>query len=335
MATYVASEDFCSFKQQLKIGQIKNDFYSGQIKRTISVLNIRANIITDAFIELNKLLFKKLGERGPFFINLLTLRNIKSGLKIYRPFKQNLGLWDRIQEPNGLYEIINYFAERYKDYCSISPTFTKHYFSIGTTIIYDKPSYHCINSDVKAYTNILYCNCDEKAKQTLNYTNIENPPKFLFPVADFPIQLHNFRSKNYKIISDFSLKKNPKMLKKLERKYEDEKLLYSANIKVDKWMKYLHILKSIKYAKYLYIKNDDIWLVLTAIGLGCIPIVERKIEVDVLKENEHYLINKNKIPSDVNCQQIHSNLMEFYKKYMDPDQQFKLLMNNLFIRNIE
>jgi len=59
MATYVASEDFCSFKHQLKIGQITNDFYSDQIKRNISVLNIRANVITDAFLELNKLLFKK------------------------------------------------------------------------------------------------------------------------------------------------------------------------------------------------------------------------------------------------------------------------------------
>ena len=117
------------------------------------------------------------------------------------PKRDGISIWDRTNDPPGLYELIDMITEN-SDYFGKVEAYVD-YFSFNNFILTDKPSKYWLNNNVRKYTGFFLCNYDSSLDQAIQ--KIQKPSLFGFYYSDHPKLLEE--------ISDQTLEKANSALK--------------------------------------------------------------------------------------------------------------------------
>lgn len=328
----IATEDFCGFKDEIKLKEITNDYkYKDKI---ISFIGLRLYQPEPELQNMNRVILQHLTAFNNFIVPALTIKYFKERLIFNIPKQKAIGIWSRESCPLGLYQLIDYYVENYSEF------FNKHegtieYFNICARILYDKPDILCLRQSMMMFGNIYHFNSDNQVKTELD-KHVIIPNYFVFYHADFPTDLHDFRNNN-----DI-----------LTNKRSDDKLVVNKVIKNGKTrypatgrrgMLYKTFMKLLHSHKYAHMKSHDFGLMMTLIGAGTIPILKNAPEkpFKLLEEGVHYLVAKpNAMPnakplSKKKYEAMRKNLNGFYEEHLHPEKTIRKLMHHLFIRDVE
>lgn len=341
--TYLGTEDFFAYENSIKLTDIEKNI---SIKNSqVSFCNIRVNTLDKKIQQLNNYFLNILVNKHIIYMSLLNLKMSGNKLQFIIPKKNGVGIWNRINDKGGLYELIDFFVDKNKNYIS-KVEVDIDYFSFGNYLLTDKPSHIWLNNTIKKYTGLLICNYDKSLTDILHSLPISS--EFLFYYSYFPTILDTFIKTNANSSNDNLYEKNIEYIKVIRNDSPDNltfTLIYEMenNEKIiepiETSVNFMNLLKKLTKVKYGIIETFDINLIATYMALGVVPIImvnENKINSPIydLTENVHYLIQKPTQLLD-NYTQLQENCLTYYNDHIQPDACLRKLINLIFVRNIQ
>lgn len=341
--TYLGTEDFFAYENSIKLTDIEKNI---SIKNAqVSFCNIRVNTLDKKIQQVNNYFLNILVNKHIIYMSLLNLKMSGNKLQFIIPKKNGVGIWNRINDKGGLYELIDFFVDKNKNYIS-KVEVDIDYFSFGNYLLTDKPSHIWLNNTIKKYTGLLICNYDKSLTDILHSLPISS--EFLFYYSYFPTILDTFIKTNANSSNDNLYEKNIEYIKVIKNDSPDNltfTLIYEMenNEKIiepiETSVNFMNLLKKLTKVKYGIIETFDINLIATYMALGVVPIImvnENKINSPIydLTENVHYLIQKPTQLLD-NYTQLQENCLTYYNDHIQPDACLRKLINLIFVRNLQ
>ena len=302
----LASEDFFTFKNELTITDIKEDFICKE--RTISFLNIRFTDTFPPIQNVNKQILSYLPRHGIYYMSIANLKFSKDKIQFVIPNEKGIGIWDRTKESNYLNELINLTIEEYSDY------FTKvnvnlDYYSCNNYLLFDKPNYIWLNNSVKKYTSVELYNYDNTLKDKLNENELKN-------------HMGSYIGLYPKVLFDFL--KERTLCENKKEVYELNKIPSTS----EEYKVVLNLLNNFTFCKF---NEFNVQMIASALALGVIPIVDYKYELHGLEKNVHYidtLVDVNDVDKYSIVDNINTN-----KLIIRSCKEFVVnLLDNIFVR---
>ena len=142
----------------------------------ISAVNIRSTQLENQIIAVNKEMYSRLASYNIIYMLLVNLKFAKSKIEFVMPKRDGISIWDRTDDPPGLYELIDMITEN-SDYFGKVEAYVD-YFSFNNFILTDKPSKYWLNNNVRKYTGFFLCNYDNSLDQAIQ--KIQKPSLFGF-----------------------------------------------------------------------------------------------------------------------------------------------------------
>jgi len=139
-------------------------------------------ISRDQIIAVNKEMYSRLASYNIIYMLLVNLKFAKSKIEFVMPKRDGISIWDRTDDPPGLYELIDMITEN-SDYFGKVEAYVD-YFSFNNFILTDKPSKYWLNNNVRKYTGFFLCNYDNSLDQAIQ--KIQKPSLFGFYYSDHP-----------------------------------------------------------------------------------------------------------------------------------------------------
>lgn len=324
----LTSEDFCGFTNGVKLSEITKDYKFND--KYISFMGLRLYELDPQIKKWNTAILQHLTAFNNFVVPAITIKFYSDRLRFNTPIKNAIGVWSRRESPSGLYQLIEYYLENYSEF------FTKHeanieYFNICARVLYDKPDISCLKQTMMFFGNIYLFNSGPEVKTELDkFIRVKN--YFVFHYADYPIDLHKFRTDN-------DILTNKRITDKLavSKVIKNGKTRYPATGR--RGMLYKTLLKLLHTHKYAHMKTHDLGLMMTLIGAGTIPILKNAPDqpFNLLKEGKHYLLAKKdaKPLTKKKYETMRKNLNDFYEEYLHPEKTLRTLMHYFFVRDIE
>lgn len=318
--TMISTEDFLSFNNSVDVNDITQDFKYKE--KNITFLNLRLNHVNTQGRELNKKLLLKLIKYNKCFFNLINLTNITKKVHFIKPMKNIFGLWNRESENPGLYEIIDFFEEKYKDYCT-SMEFNYDYFSVNSMGMFDKTSDIYLTKELTIYKRIFLNNYDSSVIHELDKYNINY--QFLFYFFQKPKLLEGYYLQNKK-----ELLSNERTIESCSlRQVNNDSYTIDDTIYTEEEM-----FETLMNVKYVYLDKFNANLMTLCFGLGCVPIFKsldiKPLDIELDKHYHFVTINKK-----INYTTMKKNVLSYYQKKISLSQIFKNLVNHLFVWDVE
>lgn len=341
--TYLGTEDFFAYENSIKLTDIEKNI---SIKNSqVSFCNIRVNTLDKKIQQVNNYFLNILVNKDIIYMSLLNLKMSGNKLQFIIPKRNGVGIWNRINDKGGLYELIDFFVDKNKNYIS-KVEVDIDYFSFGNYLLTDKPSHIWLNNTIKKYTGLLICNYDKSLTDILHSLPISS--EFLFYYSYFPTILDTFIKTNANSSDANLYEKNIEYIKVIKNDSPDNltfTLIYEMENNeeitepIETSVNFMNLLKKLTKVKYGIIETFDINLIATYMALGVVPIImvdENKIIAPIydLTENVHYLIHKPTQLLD-NYTQLQENCLTYYNDHIQPDACLRKLINLIFVRNIQ
>lgn len=335
--TYLGTEDFFAYENSVKLTDIEKNISIKNSK--VSFCNIRVDTLDKKIQQVNNYFLNILVNKHIIYMSLLNLKMSGNKLQFIIPKRNGVGIWDRTNDKGGLYELIDFFSDKNKNYIS-KVEVDIDYFSFGNYLLTDKPSHIWLNNTIKKYTGLLICNHDKSLIETL--PSLPIPCEFLFYYSYFPTILDSFIKSNVN-----SLEKKIEYIKVIKNdspnnltfmiSYEmenNEELVEASSVN------FMNLLEKLGKVKYGIMETFDINLIATYMALGVVPIImtnENNIITPIydLTENIHYLTQKPTQLLDNSYTQLQQNCLTYYNEHIQPDACLRKLLNFIFIRNIQ
>jgi len=318
----IYTEDFVSFSNSLDIKHISNDLV---LKKKINIhcFSLNRNSKHNKIKEINNNILKIIIQYKPEFYPITHL--FSSGKVIFRiPYKKNIGIWNRVNYNPDFYNVIQYFCENNKHFCSFVFKANHHYFSVSNYLLLDFPSIQWLAPDVYEYRKLLYTDHDSSLMSEIEKINYKG---FLFYYSDNAIVSDKFFLKKYKAM----LKNNKKRTKDkafLKRNENNKYLLDSSQIR-----SYGVLLYNLLNISYVIMDEFDMGLFITVMAAGCIPVLQKSSrKMPTLVEGKHYFVKNIPLNSDIH--EVRNNVIEYYKNNCVLDKCFKRLVRHLFVGDI-
>jgi hypothetical protein len=341
--TYLGTEDFFAYENSIKLTDIEKNI---SIKNSqVSFCNIRVNTLDKKIQQVNNYFLNILVNKHIIYMSLLNLKMSGNKLQFIIPKRNGVGIWNRINDKGGLYELIDFFVDKNKNYIS-KVEVDIDYFSFGNYLLTDKPSHIWLNNTIKKYTGLLICNYDKSLTDILHSLPISS--EFLFYYSYFPTILDTFIKTNANSSDANLYEKNIEYIRVIKNDSPDNltfTLIYEMENNeeiiepIETSVNFMNLLKKLTKVKYGIIETFDINLIATYMALGVVPIImvnENKIIAPIydLTENVHYLIQKPTQLLD-NYTQLQENCLTYYNDHIQPDVCLRKLINLIFVRNIQ
>lgn len=341
--TCLGTEDFFAYENSIKLTDIEKNI---SIKNShVSFCNIRVNTLDKKIQQVNNYFLNILVNKHIIYMSLLNLKMSESKLQFIIPKRNGVGIWNRTNDKGGLYELIDFFVDKNKNYIS-KVEVDIDYFSFGNYLLTDKPSHIWLNNTIKKYTKLLICNYNKSLTDILYSLPIST--EFLFYYSYFPTILDTFIKSNANSSNVNLYEKNIEYIKVIKNESIDNltfTLIYEMenNEKIiepiEKSVNFMNLLEKLTKVKYGIVETFDINLIATYMALGVVPIImanENEIISPIydLTENVHYLIQKPTQLLD-NYTQLQENCLTYYNEHIQPEACLCKLLNLVFIRNIQ
>ena len=341
--TYLGTEDFFAYENSVKLTDIEKNI---SIKNShVSFCNIRVDTLDKKIQQLNNYFLNILASKHIIYMSLLNLKMSGNKLQFIIPKRNGVGIWNRTNDKGGLYELIDYFVDKNKNYIS-KVEVDIDYFSFGNYLLTDKPSHIWLNNTIKKYTGLLICNYDKSLTDIL--PSLPIPSEFLFYYSYFPTILDTFiksnaNSSNANSSNANLYEKNIEYIKVIKNDSPDNltfTLIYEMENNeeiIEPSVNFMNLLEKLAKVKYGIIETFDINLIATYMALGVVPIIMANdiiTPIYDLTENVHYLIQKPTQLLD-NYTQLQENCLTYYNEHIQPEACVHKLLNLIFIRNIQ
>ena len=343
--TYLGTEDFFAYENSVKLTDIEKNI---SIKNSnVSFCNIRVDTLDKKIQQVNNYFLNILVNKHIIYMSLLNLKMSGNKLQFIIPKRKGVGIWDRTNDKGGLYELIDFFVDKNKNYIS-KVEVEIDYFSFGNYLLTDKPSHIWLNNTIKKYTGLLICNYDKSLIDS--FPSLPIPSEFLFYYSYFPTILDTFIKSNMN-----SSEKKSECIKVIKNDSADN-LTFTISYEMENNVEpveassvnFMNLLEKLRKVKYGMMETFDINLIATYMGLGVVPIIVPKYNkynkdnkdncsihpIYELTENVHYLTQK---PTQIldNYTQLQENCLTYYNKHIQPDACLRKLLNFIFIRNVQ
>ena len=280
-------------------------------------------------------MIQRLAQHNIIHFMLINLKNSKNSIEFIVPIKKGVGIWDRSNDPPGLYEMIDLICENSK-YIGQKHVYSD-YFSFNNFIITDKPEVYYLNNNIRKYTALFLARYSNYQISALN--NEGKSALFLENISNFPKKLEEYsKTDNEKTRMIIEIKNNGTVVewflgkKKRER---SQKTIYKINDREK-------LLDFIKESKYLLIDDEEslnfhnLYLV-DCYGLKCLPVYKNNLKslglnLFNLEENKNYIIepqNWSEINND-NLNEIVSNNFNYYLENMTSKGFINKLLLTIF-----
>ena len=326
--TLISSEDFFSFDDILKINDIKQDLTWKEKK--ITFFGIRMEKVNPQVKKLNQCLLNLLLNYNIFYNNLIRLGNSNVKIQFVKPNMNNIGLWNRTNNPNGLYDVIEMFEKEYPKFTS-SERQSRNYFSVNNIAILDKPGSNFLSNDLYKYNGIIGTSFDALQVKTINQDPYLKNFAFGFYFFENPKWLDEYFYGHKDILLTL-----PRAIESCNM-HQGEKNNNTIFINKEP-MTYDQIVDSLTNTKFVFLEKFDSNLMVLCFALGCVPIFESlDIRPPDLKWDKHYLFLD--IPSKEKREQVYEKMrkdvLDYYEYHISPKNAFKKLVYHLFVRDIE
>ena len=345
--TYLGTEDFFAYENSVKLTDIEKNISIKNSK--VSFCNIRVDTLDKKIQQVNNYFLNILVNKHIIFMSLLNLKMSGNKLQFIIPKRNGVGIWDRTNDKGGLYELIDFFTDKHKNYIS-KVEVDIDYFSFGNYLLTDKPSHIWLNNTIKKYTGLLICNHDKSLIELL--PSLPIPSEFLFYYSYFPTILDAFIKSNVNSSNANSFEKKIEYIKVIKNDSTDN-LNFTISYEMENneatvetsSVNFMNLLEKLSKVKYGIMETLDIHLIATYMALGVVPIIMPTMDnnkddncairpIYDLTENVHYLTQKPTQLLD-NYTQIQQNCLTYYNEHIQPDACLHKLLNFIFIRNIQ
>ena len=256
------------------------------------------------------------------YMLLINLKYSNNKIEFVVPKKDGISIWDRTNDPPGLYELIDMITED-NEYFGKVETYID-YFSFNNFIITDKPSYYWLNNNVRKYTGLFLCNYDNTLEAELE--KIDKSKIFAFYYSDYPKLLEETIQKPI-IKKRYCIEVHKNRIIEYELSKRKTSLLQKNIIVVNNPEEKFNIISE----SYLCLfSNFDVNLLANCLGLECVPVFKNNLydlnKIFDLRHNINYVIEPKKWGDIINIYE----LAKINKKYFQENILHTNIMNNLF-----
>lgn len=342
----ISSEDFFSYSDQLKFQDVTSDLHyifsdetsdsDGDTNKVIPkypiyFANVRVGQLSPPIKALSVKFVNKIVNYNVKFMCIVNMKYNNKGFELVVPKRDGIIIWNRNNDPPGLYELFDIFVESYSDYFKKTEA-NIEYFSLNNFLLFDKPTKIWITNNVRKYTNFLFCNYDNELLNVVDELPI--PSHFMFYYSDEPKKLEKLLktftidSKQHDIVT---IEEDELTIFKYNKQTQDYTFVDNYYIKDFCWEdKYEIISKS----KFILLDSMDTNLIANCISLQVIPISNKKIKLLDIQQNIHYIDN-NDIPDKfADYEILADNCKKYYLENINPNAIIRKLMNHIFIGGI-
>lgn len=355
--TLISSEDFFAYQDKIELKNIDQNFKiaekfiikkdnneskdvndskdnndSKDVNESISdklinicALNIRMLETNNFIINLNKELYSRMAEFNIIYMLLINLKYSNNKIEFVIPNKDGVSIWDRNNDPPGLYELIDMIIEK-SEYFGKTEAYID-YFSFNNFMITDKPSYYWLNNTIRKYTGVFLCNYDNTIEPILK--KIDKLNIFGFYYSDYPKLLEEIRGKDFtKKRYCIEVYKNKIVEYQLSKKKTS--LLQKSIININSPEKKLNIIGE----STLCLFNDlDINLLANCLGLKCVPVFRKSFckstDIYDLKENINYIVEPEKWSDIIHIYELSNINTKYFTDNIVHTNIIKNILNKL------
>lgn len=262
------------------------------------------------------------------FMALINLKYNKS-LEFITPNRDGIVIWDRTNDVNGMYELIDLMVDCNPTYLAKKEV-NIDYFSINNFLLYDKPSKYWLNNSIKKYTKFFICNYDNELPDVVE-KQLPIPSKFLCYYSDYPKKLQSFIENANDMFSNNKLFDYIEVSESQINTYVNDVKSKEICITDYNWEdKYNIIAKS----KFIIINEIDVHLIANCIALQVIPVISDNISLLDLKQDLHYIRKSDFDKQLCNYEIMANELNVYYNKFMKPSSVLQRLLYHIFIGGI-
>ena len=296
----------------------------------ISAVNIRATQLENQIIAVNKEMYSRLASYNIIYMLLVNLKFAKSKIEFVMPKRDGISIWDRTDDPPGLYELIDMITEN-SDYFGKVEAYVD-YFSFNNFILTDKPSKYWLNNNVRKYTGFFLCNYDNSLDQAIQ--KIQKPSLFGFYYSDHPKLLEEISDQTLEK-SKFCIEIGKTKIIEYELSKKKTSLIQKSILNYSSAREKLDIISQTQYVLY---DKIDINLFANCLGLRAVPVIKNNLisefkdkNIYMLKLNTNFVIESNDWTTILsNYPQISSNNYKFYLENIKHDKIANKLLNMIF-----
>jgi hypothetical protein len=358
----VGTEDFFTYDNSLKFAEINDDFsyifsekdekgsssndlssndlssndlssedvsYVSQ-EYPIYFVNIRIDQLAPAIQTLNKCLFSKLVSYKITYMAMINLRLNAKNMEFIVPKRDGIVIWNRKDDPPGLYELIDLMIEPVKKYFTRTEVDIE-YFSFNNFLLFDKNDKIWLSNNTRKYTDFFICNYNNELPKIIE-SEIPIPSRFLCYYSDYPKKLLEFADKNITKVFDYiSIIDETIHIYNYNNDSSQLEKCKEICIKDFNWEEKYNIISKSKFIK---IDKIDVHLLANCLGLKVVPVVTDKIELLDLISGKHY-VEDSCFPHNIGNYDILSNECKvYYNKNIIPNSVLKKILNHVFVRDI-
>lgn len=328
--SYVGTEDFFAFEQELKLCDIDNNLTI--YEHRIAFCGIRLATPEKIIQQFNNDFLNLLFNNDVLYMSLINIKLSEKKLQFVVPNPDGVGIWNRKNETNsGLYEMIELLTENYSSYVSKEEV-RLDYFSFGNYLLTDKPAHIWLNNTIKQYSGILICNYDTSLIDALAPLSISN--KFLAYYAYSPKLLEEYLRQLEESKLDIAVLRTITMVQVKQNTNLNFTITYLEKDTYNEEVDYLMLLKNLRTVKYCFIQPFDVKLIATCFALGVVPVLDNTIVYD-LTENVHYV---KAVPTLNDTDDVYpalqQNGLKYYKEHIQSTAFLNKLLQHIFVRNL-
>jgi len=296
----------------------------------ICSLNIRSCQIDNQIVAVNKEMYSRMANYNIIYMLLINLKYASSKIEFVMPKREGIGIWDRTDDPPGLYELIDMITEENDYFGKIEAAVD--YFSFTNFIITDKPSYYWLNNNVRKYSGFFLCNYDDSLDIAINKINI--PSHFGFYYSDYPKLLEEYSEKNIEK-SRFCIEIYKNKIIEYELSKRQTSLHQKNIINISSAEEKLRIIGE---SEFVLFDNIDINLFANCFGLKSVPVLKNTCisnfkdkNIYMLNCNTNYIIEPVKWDNTINYREIITNNNTcFYNEYIVHNKVLNTILKTIF-----
>jgi hypothetical protein len=346
--TLISTEDFFAYNNKLQLKditlkwEIPKNLVTERIKVleevkkedtsliNISCLNIRSTQVDKEIVLINKEIYSRMANYNIIYMLLINLKYSKRKIEFVMPKREGIGIWDRKDDPPGLYELIDMIT---KDNVYFDKIYMPlDYFSFTNFIITDKPSHYWLNNNITKYSGFFICNYDDTLDTAINKINI--PSQFGFYYSDYPKLLEEYSQEDTEK-SRFCIEIYKDKIIEYELS-EDQISLHKKKIIIINTPE--EKLQIIAETTFVLFDNVDINQLANCFGLKAVPVLNNTC-ISNFKDKNIYMLNcdTNYIVEPINWDAainnreiIIENNNKFYNEHVMYDKILNIILKNFF-----
>ena len=296
----------------------------------ISCLNIRTGQLDGQIVAVNKEMYSRMANYNIIYMLLINLKYATSKIEFVVPKRDGIGIWNRTDDPPGLYELIDMITEENDYFGKIEASVD--YFSFTNFIITDKPSHYWLNNNIRKYSGFFLCNYDDTLDIAINKINL--PSQFGFYYSDYPKLLEKYSEKNIEK-SRFCIEIYKNKIIEYELSKRQTSLHQKNIINISSPEEKLRIIGE---SEFVLFDNIDINLFANCFGLKAVPVLNNTCinnfkdkNIYMLNCDTNYILEPTKWSNTINNREIiMNNNTIFYNEYIVHNKVLNTILKNIF-----